>query len=768
MGLFDSTRLHGILRATIASGLVDERDKLIADIDPLLAESLPTSEASAEQLLSDLLILNRTGRIDAEIPFRSWLQSAARLSGDSARGDVFRGALAQLDQRLAGDPDPVLAGPLTPAELGILAPPLRLLNAGNFALQGGVSRLVRAGERLYASESEGVLGIFDPFDVGAEIPCKRLASAFAAGNGGVSRFAVSGAFVYVAAGGGGGLRVFDSKLPGDLPGSAILAHEGAVIHPISIAVAGTLAYLGTENGKVLVVDIASPRSPKILKTLVLAEGKVIQELTVTGHLLLAGAADLGLHVLDITAPTMPVLLSRVAMSTLRGLTADGDLVFVADGYNGLQIVDIADPSHPEVLPTGNFKGDVYDVAVSGPYAYVSDKDQGILVYDIARPRGPVLVQILPLSGEPNGLALVETRLFIGNENGLPVVEHDAAPAPKITEHLGDAQIREIITVIGNAGLPQDLLLEDLLLGLPDSVRGKMRKGGSPLRRLAAHLVLLNRAPRLDDGTLPLEIWLRNAARYPRLADVANRALARMNRGPAGIALPPDFREGRPWQQERIVLSTDDLLPIDFLQGGADASRSVARITVKRFDKGDDSASETYVGTAWLIAPDLIITNHHVVNARSDYTLATEDELELQVASIQVQFDYDPDREASSTLKVVKLECFAPFDGPLDYAILRLETPIKLTPLPLYLGAFPRTADAHPCVNIIQHPGGSRKMVACRNNQVIRSDDSQLWYFTDTMNGSSGSPVFDDHWRVVALHKKYDYVDKGLAYQGKEA
>jgi endonuclease G len=57
------------------------------------------------------------------------------------------------------------------------------------------------------------------------------------------------------------------------------------------------------------------------------------------------------------------------------------------------------------------------------------------------------------------------------------------------------------------------------------------------------------------------------------------------------------------------------------------------------------------------------------------------------------------------------------------------------------------------LTIIQHPGGERKQVCVRENKLIKYDDSgnTIWYNTDTVGGSSGSPVFNNSWEVVALH-----------------
>jgi endonuclease G len=55
------------------------------------------------------------------------------------------------------------------------------------------------------------------------------------------------------------------------------------------------------------------------------------------------------------------------------------------------------------------------------------------------------------------------------------------------------------------------------------------------------------------------------------------------------------------------------------------------------------------------------------------------------------------------------------------------------------------------VSIIQHPQGGPKAVTVRENEVRFLSDDFIHYVTDTEPGSSGSPVFNDQWIVVALH-----------------
>jgi V8-like Glu-specific endopeptidase len=47
--------------------------------------------------------------------------------------------------------------------------------------------------------------------------------------------------------------------------------------------------------------------------------------------------------------------------------------------------------------------------------------------------------------------------------------------------------------------------------------------------------------------------------------------------------------------------------------------------------------------------------------------------------------------------------------------------------------------------------GQHKQISLQNNFVQYVGGNVMQYITSTLNGSSGSPVFNDGWEVLALH-----------------
>src|SRR5262249_27508306 len=86
----------------------------------------------------------------------------------------------------------------------------------------------------------------------------------------------------------------------------------------------------------------------------------------------------------------------------------------------------------------------------------------------------------------------------------------------------------------------------------------------------------------------------------------------------------------------------------------------------------------------------------------------------------------------------------------DWAVVDIdEPPAGIPPLPIQTSI--NSVAVGDQVYIIQHPFGGPKKFNLTLNKVTDVDDRTVRYLTTTTAGSSGAPVFNDRWQVVALH-----------------
>ena len=195
--------------------------------------------------------------------------------------------------------------------------------------------------------------------------------------------------------------------------------------------------------------------------------------------------------------------------------------------------------------------------------------------------------------------------------------------------------------------------------------------------------------------------------------------------------------GYPRALER-VLGTNDLMGIGFFERGLRTARPVARLQIRT----PRSAPVGY-GTGFMVSPRLLLTNHHVFESA-----------ESAVGSLaEFNFQVDPDGQMQSSRAFgFAPEDFFLTDAALDYTLVALKPDAGLTEFG-WLRLIEETGKVlvGETVNIIQHPNGEPKQLAIRENRVVDELDRFLHYQTDTAPGSSGSPVCNDQWEVVALH-----------------
>ena len=213
--------------------------------------------------------------------------------------------------------------------------------------------------------------------------------------------------------------------------------------------------------------------------------------------------------------------------------------------------------------------------------------------------------------------------------------------------------------------------------------------------------------------------------------------------PRGQAGAPVFLAGTDeiFEEEAYLFHDDLTLPvgkIPWLIGVLEMLKALApavcRLTVAR-------AGRSKRGTGFRIAPDLLLSNHHVL------TFAGE-----SPTQVIAEFGYDDDgRGAGAESTAVSCDVTSVRSEPVDdWAVIRVSEP-----LPDTIPAIQLSAHAAPLLNepafIVQHPGGDRKRLGFVRNQITEIKARVVHYLTDTQFGSSGAPVFNDSGALIALH-----------------
>lgn len=211
----------------------------------------------------------------------------------------------------------------------------------------------------------------------------------------------------------------------------------------------------------------------------------------------------------------------------------------------------------------------------------------------------------------------------------------------------------------------------------------------------------------------------------------------------------ESQESDPNGFERII-GTSDLLSVNFLTRGLRAAAAVCRIRVP-------TQGGEWFGTGFLVGPRLLMTNNHVLSSHQE---ASQSEAEFNVEhdadgvlSRPIQFNLAPNEVFYTDLEhdvtFVAISAFSDGGVPIE----------RFGYLPL-IPLSGKGLDGE-WVTIIQHPHGQPKQLTIRANQITTLDKRKfpeiasrfIHYTTDTEPGSSGSPVLNDQWQVIALHHK---------------
>jgi V8-like Glu-specific endopeptidase len=293
------------------------------------------------------------------------------------------------------------------------------------------------------------------------------------------------------------------------------------------------------------------------------------------------------------------------------------------------------------------------------------------------------------------------------------------------------------------------ILADLYLFKEESVRVVREAGLKP-----SLIKFQNSA--IDNWHYILDFARHDAASIDRIIDVAIKefpgqktSLEEAKSGQLTGVRGKDIAKDVQWKQpidgaklEKIIGKQSTLLPISFLELGMTKARAVVRVKLEGasgsgfLTRGRDKQGQD---------TDILVTNNHVIENKASCAAAVA-QLNYQrtaagLDATATEYAFDAKRQFATSLDD-------------DWTAVAVKPGADGRPASAAWGWL-KLAQQNPQIEdfsiIIQHPSGGPKQIALYHNVIAYVDDKVVQYLTDTEPGSSGSPVFDTHWNVIALH-----------------
>jgi len=226
-------------------------------------------------------------------------------------------------------------------------------------------------------------------------------------------------------------RIFDITRPL----SPVLLGSGALPGPtveFALSPSGDYTYFASSQCGLQIFSTSNPSTPTKIGSFDNSGSFSAVELKGKYAYLIGSAID----IFDISNPAKTTLASANTIWTGTTGTMQGNYLYTAGlGFKGFSI---ANPLIPEHLFTfsHHYMDDDRDVAVKGNYAYVTDGDNGLMVFDITDPRNAVYVGDSSYY-ECKGIAIKDNYLYLNDYWGFGIYDITNSKWPKFISDIED-------------------------------------------------------------------------------------------------------------------------------------------------------------------------------------------------------------------------------------------------------------------------------------------------------------------------------------------
>ncbi|WP_236972980.1 LVIVD repeat-containing protein [Membranihabitans marinus] len=209
-----------------------------------------------------------------------------------------------------------------------------------------------------------------------------------------------------------GLYIINIEDPSNI---LLVSHYDTLELGTGIAVSGSVAAVANRQYGVELIDVSNKREPRFLGAIRTGEAQSV--FLKDTFLFVGNWGEQSISICNISDPSKPKIISEIPLDGFGdGVFVKGNLCFAATGHHargykkyldetdpafgkghGLQIIDISNPYFPKMLsilklPTQFQRHlDMWDVQVSGDFAFVGDSESGLFIVNIKDPINPFFI-----------------------------------------------------------------------------------------------------------------------------------------------------------------------------------------------------------------------------------------------------------------------------------------------------------------------------------------------------------------------------------------
>jgi len=198
--------------------------------------------------------------------------------------------------------------------------------------------------------------------------------------------------------------------------------------------------------------------------------------------------------------------------------------------------------------------------------------------------------------------------------------------------------------------------------------------------------------------------------------------------------------------EKVLSRNENLVSTDWFTQATKTSKIVCLVEV----------IDGTMCTGFLIKGGYLLTASHILWKKND------------IDNLRITLNSKIDIEATIQYQMDPKHTFI-MNKKLDYALIKIK---DRTDYPIVDWGYAEIESfkipvINDMVNIIQHPQGGHKKIAMPDNVIsVWEEENAIFYQADTRPGSSGAPIFNQDWKVIAIHQAGNKSQGGLIINAK--